>query len=80
MRSDAEQLAELRYESHFERRMGLWENFGLGFTYLSPVVGVYDVAEEVPDPGVTIPRAMRRTIYIGSTAPAGDGIRPKLVV
>ena len=21
--------------------MGLWENFALGFTYLSPVVGVY---------------------------------------
>src|SRR3954453_10436854 len=43
MRSDAEQLAELGYESHFERRMGLWENFALGFTYLSPVVGVYSV-------------------------------------
>src|SRR6201990_426042 len=41
MSSDAEQLAELGYESHFERRMGLWENFALGFTYLSPVVGVY---------------------------------------
>src|SRR3954468_7663447 len=41
MRSDAEQLAELGYESRFERRMGLWENFALGFTYLSPVVGVY---------------------------------------
>src|SRR3954462_14832826 len=43
MSSDAEQLAELGYESHFERRMGLWENFALGFTYLSPVVGVYSV-------------------------------------
>src|SRR4051794_41571230 len=43
MRSDAEQLAELGYESRFERRMGLWENFALGFTYLSPVVGVYSV-------------------------------------
>src|SRR4029453_8288911 len=38
---DPAQLAELGYESHFERRMGLWENFALGFTYLSPVVGVY---------------------------------------
>src|SRR4051812_40881594 len=38
---DAAQLAELGYESRFERRMGLWENFALGFTYLSPVVGVY---------------------------------------
>src|SRR3954465_6188603 len=41
MRSDAEQLAELGYERRFEPRMGLWENFALGFTYLSPVVGVY---------------------------------------
>src|SRR3954469_90347 len=41
MQDDAAQLAELGYESHFERRMGLWENFALGFTYLSPVVGVY---------------------------------------
>lgn len=38
---DARRLQELGYESHFERRMGLWENFSLGFTYLSPVVGVY---------------------------------------
>ena len=38
---DAAQLAELGFESRFERRMGLWENFALGFTYLSPVVGVY---------------------------------------
>lgn len=38
---DARRLAELGYESRFERRMGLWENFSLGFTYLSPVVGVY---------------------------------------
>jgi amino acid transporter len=27
-----------------------------------------DVAEEVPDPGSTIPKAMRRTIYIGGAA------------
>jgi amino acid transporter len=40
---DARHLAELGYESRFERRMGLWENFALGFTYLSPVVGVYSV-------------------------------------
>jgi amino acid transporter len=39
--SDAERLAELGYESRFERKMGLWQNFALGFTYLSPVVGVY---------------------------------------
>src|SRR6476646_44050 len=40
MQDDAAQLAELGYESHFERRMGMWENFALGFTYRSPVVGV----------------------------------------
>jgi amino acid transporter len=38
---DHRRLKELGYESHFEREMGLWENFSLGFTYLSPVVGVY---------------------------------------
>jgi amino acid transporter len=41
--SDAERLSQLGYDSRFERRMGLWENFSLGFTYLSPVVGVYSV-------------------------------------
>ena len=39
--ADAKRLEALGYESHFERKMGLWENFSLGFTYLSPVVGVY---------------------------------------
>src|SRR5208282_2346590 len=38
---DAEQLKALGYVSHFERSMSKWENFSLGFTYLSPVVGVY---------------------------------------
>ena len=38
---DAEQLKALGYTSHFDRSMSLWENFSLGFTYLSPVVGVY---------------------------------------
>jgi len=38
---DAARLGELGYEARFERKMGLWENFSLGFTYLSPVVGVY---------------------------------------
>ena len=38
---DAEQLRALGYVSHFERSMSKWENFSLGFTYLSPVVGVY---------------------------------------
>lgn len=40
---DAEQLRALGYESHFERSMSKWENFSLGFTYLSPVVGVYTI-------------------------------------
>jgi amino acid transporter len=40
---DAEQLAALGYTSDFNRSMSKWENFSLGFTYLSPVVGVYSV-------------------------------------
>lgn len=38
---DAAQLRALGYESNFDRTMTKWENFSLGFTYLSPVVGVY---------------------------------------
>ena len=41
--ADAEQLRALGYTANFERSMTLWENFALGFTYLSPVVGVYSV-------------------------------------
>jgi len=40
---DAEQLRALGYTSHFDRTMSKWENFSLGFTYLSPVVGVYTI-------------------------------------
>ena len=40
---DAEQLRALGYESKFDRTMSKWENFSLGFTYLSPVVGVYTI-------------------------------------
>lgn len=40
---DAAQLKELGLTSGFERSMSFWENFSLGFTYLSPVVGVYSV-------------------------------------
>jgi len=40
---DAEQLRALGYVSHFDRTMSMWENFALGFTYLSPVVGVYTI-------------------------------------
>jgi amino acid transporter len=39
---DAAHLAALGIaDSQFKREMGLWANFALGFTYLSPVVGVY---------------------------------------
>ena len=38
---DAAHLAELGYKPEFERDMSLRANFALGFTYLSPVVGVY---------------------------------------
>jgi amino acid transporter len=40
---DAAQLRALGYVSHFDRTMSKWENFSLGFTYLSPVVGVYTI-------------------------------------
>ncbi len=40
---DAAQLKALGYESNFVRTMTKWENFSLGFTYLSPVVGVYTI-------------------------------------
>ena len=39
--SDDAQLKELGYATSFDRTMSLWANFSLGFTYLSPVVGVY---------------------------------------
>jgi amino acid transporter len=40
---DEAQLAALGYSAKFDRTMSLWENFALGFTYLSPVVSVYAV-------------------------------------
>jgi amino acid transporter len=39
--ADVAQLQALGYTSHFDRTMTELENFSLGFTYLSPVVGVY---------------------------------------
>ena len=39
--ADTKQLADLGYTSEFRRDMSLWANFSLGFTYLSPVVGIY---------------------------------------
>lgn len=40
---DGEHLKLLGYEDTFERSMSLWGNFALGFTYLSPLVGVYSL-------------------------------------
>lgn len=40
---DHSHLASLGYESHYKREMSFWGNFALGFTYLSPVVGVYSL-------------------------------------
>ena len=39
--ADAARLAELGYNQRLTRRLGLFSNFAVGFTYLSPVVGVY---------------------------------------
>ena len=41
--SDGEHLSVLGYEDTFNRSMSLWANFALGFTYLSPLVGVYSL-------------------------------------
>ncbi|TXI65894.1 APC family permease [Mycolicibacterium mageritense] len=38
---DVQHLQALGYQSEFKRDMSPWANFSLGFTYLSPVVGVY---------------------------------------
>lgn len=40
---DEAQLAALGYSGQFHRGMGLWANMALGFTYLSPLVGVYSL-------------------------------------
>ena len=39
--ADTARLAELGYKQRLSRRLGLFSNFSVGFTYLSPVVGVY---------------------------------------
>ena len=38
---DQVHLERLGYRSEFRREMSPWANFALGFTYLSPVVGIY---------------------------------------
>lgn len=40
---DAHHLSTLGYKSEFKRDMSPWANFSLGFTYLSPVVGIYSL-------------------------------------
>ena len=40
---DEAQLAALGYSGELDRSMGLWANMALGFTYLSPLVGVYSL-------------------------------------
>ena len=39
--ADERQLASLGYKQQLSRSLGLLSNFSVGFTYLSPVVGVY---------------------------------------
>jgi amino acid transporter len=41
--ADAAQLEALGYKPRLTRALGLWSNFAVGFTYLSPLVGVYSV-------------------------------------
>jgi amino acid transporter len=41
--ADAAQLAALGYNQQLTRALGLWQNFSVGFTYLSPLVGVYSL-------------------------------------
>lgn len=41
--SDGDHLSVLGYSDSFDRSMSLWANFALGFTYLSPLVGVYSL-------------------------------------
>lgn len=46
MDADAAQLEALGYKSEFKRDMSFWQNLALGFTYLSPVVGIYALFSE----------------------------------
>lgn len=40
---DTEHLNALGYEDSFHRSMNFWGTFALGFTYLSPLVGIYSL-------------------------------------
>lgn len=41
--ADDAQLEALGYKPRLTRALGLWSNFAVGFTYLSPLVGVFSV-------------------------------------
>jgi len=41
--ADTAQLAALGYNQQLTRALGLGQNFSVGFTYLSPLVGVYSL-------------------------------------
>jgi amino acid transporter len=41
--ADGDQLLALGYVKKFDRSMTVWQNFALGFTYLSPVCSVYSL-------------------------------------
>jgi amino acid transporter len=40
---DVRYLEQLGYKQQLTRVMGIWSNFALGFTYLSPLVGIYSL-------------------------------------
>ena len=40
---DVRYLEHLGYRQQLSRVMGIWSNFALGFTYLSPLVGIYSL-------------------------------------
>ena len=40
---DAEQLAGFGYRQELRRVLNLFENFGVAFCYISPVVGIYSL-------------------------------------
>lgn len=40
---DDAHLKKLGYDGNFDRSLGFWGTFALGFTYLSPLVGVYSL-------------------------------------
>ncbi len=41
--TDDERLAQLGYKPQLTRVLGLFSNFSVAFTYLSPMVGIYSL-------------------------------------